>query len=113
MGFRVASHDALARLAARFGADIVACPHPSGGRYFHTPDPEGRPLEFVFGAERSVPVSSGGAPIASNYAHAKNRLGRYQRPAYAPSHVLRLGATLRSSRRIRSRGSRGIPSTSG
>jgi hypothetical protein len=32
MGFRVASHDALARLAARFGADIVASPHPGGGR---------------------------------------------------------------------------------
>jgi Glyoxalase/Bleomycin resistance protein/Dioxygenase superfamily len=38
-----------------------------------------------------VPLPSGGAPIACNDAHAKNRLGRYQRPAYGPSHVLRLG----------------------
>jgi catechol 2,3-dioxygenase-like lactoylglutathione lyase family enzyme len=91
MGFRVASQNALVQLAARLGADIEDSPHPGGGRWFHTTDPEGRRLEFVFAAERSASVSSGGAPIAWNDAHAKNRLGRYQRPAYAPSRVQRLG----------------------
>ena len=91
MGFRVASHDALAQLAARFAAEIVDCPHPGGGKYFHTTDPEGRRLEFVFGAQRSQPVPIGGEPIVWNDAHAKNRLGRYQRPVYGPSHIQRLG----------------------
>ena len=54
------------------------------------PTRRGRRFEFVFGAGRSVPVPSGGAPIAWNDADAKNRLGRYQRPAYGPSHVQRL-----------------------
>jgi catechol 2,3-dioxygenase-like lactoylglutathione lyase family enzyme len=91
MGFRVASSDALARLAARLGAAVEDCPHPGGGKSFHTTDPDGRRLEFVFGAERSNPVPCGGAPIAWNDAFAKNRLGRFQRPAYGPSHVQRLG----------------------
>lgn len=91
MGFRVASRDALARLAARFGAAVEDCPHPGGGRYFHATDPDGRRLEFVFGAERSTPVPSGGAPIAWNDAFAKHRRGSFQRPAYGPSHVQRLG----------------------
>jgi len=66
-------------------------PHPGGGNYFHTIDPDGRRLEFVFAAQRLEPLPSGGAAIAWNDAHAKNRLGRYQRPAYGPSHVQRLG----------------------
>ncbi len=91
MGFRVASQQVLAQLAARFGAEIEDCPHPGGGRYCHTIDPDGRRLEFVFGAQRLQPVPCGGAPIAWNDAHAKNRLGRYQRPEHGPSHVQRLG----------------------
>jgi hypothetical protein len=91
MGFRVASQEALDQLAARFGAKIEDCPHPGGGKYFHTSDPEGRWLEFVFGAQRSVPVPSGGEPIVWNDAHGKNRLGRFQRPAYGSSHIQRLG----------------------
>lgn len=91
MGFRVASQDALVQLAARFAADIADCPHPGGGRYFHTTDPEGRRLEFVFGAQRLEPVPLGGEPIAWNDMHAKNRLGNYQRPVYGPSHIQRLG----------------------
>ena len=91
MGFRVASEEGLAQLAGRFAAQIEDCPHPGGGQYFHTLDPDGRRLEFVFGAQRLQPVPSGGAPSAWNDAHAKNRLGRYQRPAYAPSHIQRLG----------------------
>lgn len=91
MGFRVVSQAALVQLAARFGADIEACPHPGGGAYFHTSDPDGRRLEFVFGARRSAPVPSGGEPIVWNDAFAKSRLGRYQRPVYGPSHIQRLG----------------------
>lgn len=91
MGFRVDSAEELERLALRFGAAIEDCPHPGGGRYLVTQDPDGRRLEFVFGAERSTPVATGGGPIAWNDAHGKNRLGRFQRPEYAPSHILRLG----------------------
>lgn len=91
MGFRVASQEAMVQLAARFGADVEDCPHPGGGKYFHTIDPDGRRLEFVFGAQRLQPLPCGGAPIAWNDAHGKNRLGRYQRPVYGPSHVQRLG----------------------
>lgn len=90
-GFRVASQEALGQLATRFGATIEDCPHPGGGKYFHTADPDGRRLEFVFGAKRSEPVASGGAPIAWNDAFAKSRLGRYQRPVHGPSHIQRLG----------------------
>lgn len=90
-GFRIATQEALGQLAARFDATIEACPHPGGGQYFYTADPDGRRLEFVFGARRSVPVASGGAPIAWNDAFAKSRLGRYQRPEHGPSHIQRLG----------------------
>lgn len=91
MGFRVAGRDDLDALAARFGATVEDSPHPGGGMYFHTTDPDGRRLEFVHGARRAAPVPSGGAPIAWNDAHARNRLGTYQRPGYAPSHIQRLG----------------------
>jgi catechol 2,3-dioxygenase-like lactoylglutathione lyase family enzyme len=91
MGFRVADQDGLAQLAAGFSAEIEDCPHPGGGKYFHTTDPEGRRLEFVCGAERAVAVPSGGEPVVWNDAHGKRRLGRYQRPEYGPSHVQRLG----------------------
>lgn len=91
MGFRVASQEALVQLAARFSADVEDCPHPGAGKYFHTIDPDGRRLEFVFGAQRLQPLPCDGAPIAWNDAHGKNRLGRYQRPVHGPSHVQRLG----------------------
>lgn len=91
IGFRVISQEALEQLATRFGASVENCPHLGGGQYVCTTDPEGRQLEFVFGAKRAEPVPSGGAPIAWNDAHAKNRPGRFQRPAYGPSHVQRLG----------------------
>lgn len=91
MGFRVATLDALENLAARFGAAIEECLHPGGGKYFHTSDPDGRRLEFVFGARRLEPLPSGGAPIVWNDSHGKKRLGRYQRPEYASSHIQRLG----------------------
>lgn len=91
MGFRVASQEALSQLASRFGTSVEECPHLGGGSYVRTTDPEGRQLEFVFGAKRSEPVPSGGEPIAWNDAFAKNRLGRYQRPVHGPSHIQRLG----------------------
>lgn len=91
MGFRVASQAALVQLAARFGAEIEACPRPGGGQYVHASDPDGRRLEFVFGAQRSVPVPAGGEPIVWNDAFSKSRLGRYQRPVHGPSHIQRLG----------------------
>lgn len=91
MGFRVCSEAALERLAALFDTTVADCPHPGGGRCVVGSDPDGRRLEFVFGATRSMPVPSGAAPIQWNDAHARNRLGRFQRPAYRPSHVQRLG----------------------
>ncbi len=91
MGFRVASLDALRQLSSKFASEIVACPHPGGGQYVVGEDPDGRRLEFVFGAGRLAPIPSDGAPIAWNDAYGKNRLGRFQRPAYGPSHVQRLG----------------------
>ena len=81
MGFRVAGREALDQLAAKFGSDVVECPHPGGGLYVVGSDPDGRRLEFVFGATRSAPVPSGDAPIRWNDAHAKNRLGKFQRPS--------------------------------
>ncbi len=53
MGFRVAAREALDQLAAKFGSDVVECPHPGGGLYVVGSDPDGRRLEFVFGATRS------------------------------------------------------------
>ena len=91
MGFRAASREALDRLAARFDSAVMECPHPGGGLYAIGRDPDGRRLEFVFGAKRSTPIPSGGAPIVWNDAHAKKRLGAFQRPAYGPSHAQRLG----------------------
>jgi hypothetical protein len=91
IGFRVASREALDRLAAKFGSDVVECPHPGGGLYLVGSDPDGRRLEFVFGATRAAPIPSGGAPIMWNDAHAKNRLGTFQRPVYGPSHIQHLG----------------------
>ncbi|CAN0625257.1 conserved protein of unknown function [Burkholderia multivorans] len=90
-GFRVSSREALDRLAARFGSAVTDCPHPGGGVYTAVTDPDGRQLEFVFGAERLAPLQSGGAPIVWNDAHGKRRLGTFQRPGYGPSHIQRLG----------------------
>ena len=91
IGFRAASREALDHLAAKFGSAVTECPHPGGGLYVVGSDPDGRRLEFVFGATRSAPVPSGDAPILWNDAHARKRLGAFQRPAYGPSHVQRLG----------------------
>ena len=91
IGFRAASREALDHLAAKFGSAVTECPNPGGGLYVVGSDPDGRRLEFVFGATRSAPVPSGGAPIMWNDAHAKKRLGAFQRPAYGPSHAQRLG----------------------
>ncbi|MCP3705664.1 hypothetical protein M3I54_01430 [Paraburkholderia sp. CNPSo 3274] len=75
VGFRVSSREALDTLAARFDSPVTDCPHPGGAVYTVGADPDGRRLEFVFGAERLPVVPSGGAPIVWNDAHAKNRLG--------------------------------------
>ena len=91
MGFRVSDAQALARLAAQFGAEIAECPHPGGGKYVVGKDPDGRRLEFVFGAKRSAPVAAGGEPIVWNDAFGKSRAGRFQRPTAGPAHILRLG----------------------
>ena len=91
MGFRVGSEAALERLAHRFDTAVVASPHPGGGRMVVGGDPDGRRLEFVFGAERATPIPTGGAPIAWNDAFGRNRRGAFQRPDYGPAHVLRLG----------------------
>ncbi|WP_233890156.1 VOC family protein [Paraburkholderia flagellata] len=91
VGFRVSSREALDTLAARFDSPVTDCPHPGGGLYTVGADPDGRRLEFVFGAERLPVIPSGGAPIVWNDSHAKNRLGHFQRPAFGPSHVQRLG----------------------
>ena len=90
-GFRVASREALELLAVRFDTAAIECPHPGGGHYVVTKDPDGRQLEFVFGAKRRAPIPSDGAPIVWNDAHGKNRLGQFQRPVYGPSHIQRLG----------------------
>jgi catechol 2,3-dioxygenase-like lactoylglutathione lyase family enzyme len=90
-GFRVSSRVALDRLAACFGSAVAECPHPGAGVYTAGTDPDGRRLEFVFGAERPSRVPSGGAPIVWNGTHARNRLGHFQRPPYGPSHIQRLG----------------------
>src|SRR5208283_86970 len=91
MGFRAASREALDGLAAKFSSAVVECPHPGGGFYVVGVDPDGRRLEFVFGAKRSTPIPSSNAPILWNDAHARRRLGAFQRPSYGPSHVQRLG----------------------
>lgn len=91
IGFRVEDEETLTTLARRFDAAIADCPHPGGGRSVVVHDPDGRRLEFVFGAARSAPLDVGGAPIVWNDAFGHERRGRYQRPAHGPSHVLRLG----------------------
>ncbi|ACC72671.1 VOC family protein [Paraburkholderia phymatum] len=91
VGFRVSSREALDTLAARFDSPVTDCPHPGGGLYTVGADPDGRRLEFVFGAERLPAIPSGGDPIVWNDAHAKNRLGHFQRPAFGPSHIQRFG----------------------
>ena len=91
IGFRTGSREALDQLAARFDSGVKQCPHPGGGLYVVGKDPDGRRLEFVFGATRSAPVPSGSAPILWNDGHAKKRLGAFQRPVYGPSHAQRLG----------------------
>lgn len=91
IGFRVADAAGLENLAARFRASIADCPHPGGGKYVVTEDPDGRRLEFVYGAKRSKPVDAGGKAIVWNDAFGKKRLGHYQRPAAGPAHAMRLG----------------------
>lgn len=90
-GFRAASRGALDTLATRFNSAVKPCPHPGGGEYVVGTDPDGRRLEFVYGAARLAPIASGKGPITWNDAHAKQRLGQFQRPEYGPSHIQRLG----------------------
>jgi len=91
IGFRLEDEASLKHFAELFRGEIADCPHPGGGRYVVGSDPDGRRLEFVFGAARSKPIPSGGAPIEWNDAFAKKRLGRFQRPAAGPAHIMRLG----------------------
>lgn len=91
MGFRVADREALETLSKRFNSEITSCPHPGGGSMVVASDPDGRRLEFVFGAERLTSIPSHGSPIVWNDAYGKNRLGKFQRSEYGPSHVQRLG----------------------
>ena len=91
MGFRIADLVALDELSRVFSSPILDCPHPGGGKYVVGADPDGRRLEFVYGAERLSSVSIPTEAIIWNDARRKNRLGVYQRPGHGPSHCARLG----------------------
>jgi hypothetical protein len=88
MGFRVADLDALEDLCDRFNSKIELSPRPGGGLRVVGGDPEGRCLEFVFGATRLDPVQLKGAERRDAFA---NGHGRFEDPGNGPAHVLRLG----------------------
>jgi hypothetical protein len=89
MGFRVADLGALEALSDRFDSKIELSPRPGGGLRVVGSDPDGRRLEFVFGAARQDPVPLNG--VKKRDPVAKERDGRLEERNYGPSHVLRLG----------------------
>lgn len=111
MGFRVASREALAQLAARFDCPASECPHPGGGLYVVGSDPDGRRLEFVFDAKRLAPTPSDGLRSCGMTGIAKTALAN-SRGLLAALPISSASVMPPFSRRRRSSSSPGTARTS-
>lgn len=63
---------------------------PAGGKRVSLSSPEGIPFELVWGLEETAPLTMR-PPLAVNHAHQKTRKGTFQRAAFEPAAILRLG----------------------
>lgn len=91
IALRVAAHAQLEE-AARFpeASPIEAIDRPGGGYRVRLTSPDGLPFELVHGIEPVQPLPMRQA-LVCNYARHKQRRGEWQRAAFEPAAVLRLG----------------------
>lgn len=90
VGFRAASVDDLAVLAAHDGVPVEPLDEPGGGHIVRLTDPDGYSVEVVAGqaVEPATPLP---AERPRNSATARPRLRASVRLEPAPAHVLRIG----------------------
>lgn len=90
LGLRAASMSDLEKLAAEEGVAIEPLDAPGGGHVVTLADPDGHPVEVIFGQQASAP-----AALADrepwNTAAAKGRVRQTKRVTPGPARVVRLG----------------------
>jgi catechol 2,3-dioxygenase-like lactoylglutathione lyase family enzyme len=91
LGFRVNSLDDLQKLSTLPQASpIEGVDWPGGGERVRLVDPSGFRVDAVFGG-RKVNDFQHRKPLPLNYAEARARINKTQRPPVAPPDVMRLG----------------------
>lgn len=91
LGLQVGSRDDLSKLAALPGAaPIEAVDWPGGGERVRLVDPSGFRVDAVFGCGKADGFAHR-EPLPLNYAEARPRINKTQRPPVAPPEVIRLG----------------------
>jgi hypothetical protein len=98
VGLKVSSLGALEELATRFEQKIEASPRPGGGQRIVIFDPDGRPVEMVYGAQRVAAVPTR-EPLNFNSGGKRSRLGRIPIFENRPVPVLDLRHTIMSSQK--------------
>jgi catechol 2,3-dioxygenase-like lactoylglutathione lyase family enzyme len=89
-GFFAESEQALRAIAAEVSAPVEENPYPGGGLRVRTTDPSGFIVDVIFGQQELEPLPRR-APLQSNNAHERQRLGLTLRLQPAPSQLARLG----------------------
>ena len=90
LGFEVLSKADLERIAAIDGAPITANDAPGGGLVARLHDPDGLPVELVYGLDKPTPVTPPKRPPL-NFGEQRRRLGERVSYQGAPGSVKRLG----------------------
>ena len=96
IGLEASSAADLESMAERFGVAVEDSPRPGGGRRITIADPDGKPTEIVFGAQKVEPVPTR-EPLAFNSGGQRNRLGRIPIYDTGPVPVLSLCHTVMAS----------------
>jgi hypothetical protein len=94
---KVSSQHALEELATRFDQKIEPSPRPGGGQRIVIFDPDGKPVELVYGAKRVAEVPTR-EPLNFNSGGKRSRLGRMPIFENQPVPVLELRHVIMSSR---------------
>jgi catechol 2,3-dioxygenase-like lactoylglutathione lyase family enzyme len=96
VGLKVSSLGALEKLAAHFAQNIEPSPRPGGGQRIVIFDPDGKPIELVYGAKRVTAIPTR-EPLNFNSGGKRSRFGRIPIFENQPVPVLDLRHTIMSS----------------
>lgn len=89
-GFEAESEEVLEALADGEGVELHESPEPGGGIRVILHDPDGYPVDVVYGME-TLEAKHIRPPLVLNYAHNKQRVNETQRPEVGPAEIKRLG----------------------